>query len=81
MMLPDGAAATSDHAPKAPADHPGKAPCRQTVLCQAAPVVAPFPIGVVFIPMTPTPAMAEWANSPEVPSRPPDRDLRPPKTA
>ncbi len=81
MMLPDSAAPVTDQGAKAPADQPGKAPCQQTVLCQAAPVVAPIPVGVAFTPMSPTRAMARWTNSPDTPSRPPDRDLRPPKSA
>lgn len=81
MMLPDSAALASDHGSGAPADQKGKAPCQQTVLCQAAPVVAPAPIGVAFAPRAPTRAIARWTNSPEAPSRPPDRTLRPPKSA
>ena len=81
MMLPDAGAAASDHGRSAPADQQGKAPCQQTVLCQAAPVVAPLPAGFAFAPMSPTRALMPWTNAPETPSRPPDRNLRPPISA
>ena len=80
MMLPDGAAAAADHDSTAPAQK-SKAPCQQTVLCQAAPVVAPIPAGAAFTPLSPTRATMAWTNAPEAPSRPPDRNLRPPISA
>lgn len=76
MMLGDSAAASK--APDAPADREGQAPCQQTVLCQAAPVVAPPPVNVAIAPFVSTGVLASWADSLEPPSRPPDRSLRPP---
>jgi len=76
MMFPDAGAA--DHGPAKPMDQKGKAPCEQTVVCQPAVSAAPAPVAVKMAPPLFKSAALRWTDSPEAPSRPPDRSLRPP---
>lgn len=82
MMAPASASATAmdDHG-KAPAqgETPQKSPCVQTGFCQAASVAAPMVGETAAVLPLPRNALRHDLISDRVaPSRPPDRELRPP---
>lgn len=82
MMAPAQTSATAkgDHG-KAPAkgEMPQKSPCVQTGLCQTTSVAPPMAAATVAILYLPRgAAQHDIVSDRAAPSRPPDRDLRPP---
>lgn len=82
MMAPatPSTAAMDDHG-KAPAqgETPNKSPCLQTGLCQAASVAPPMAAATVAVLYLPRgAAQHDIVSDRAAPSRPPDRELRPP---
>lgn len=71
--------ATSDAPQSSPApDDKGKAPCEQMALCQAPVFAVPPLTRLSPVRISHVRVARVWNNTPEAPSRPPDRTLRPP---
>lgn len=72
------AQASADQAPKAPEGEPAESPCKAMVACVTAMALPTPPQTLAVAWLTPKNAGLRPANERRAPSRPPDRELRPP---
>lgn len=72
------AQASADQPQKAPKGDPAESPCQAMVACPTAIALPAAPLALPIAWLTPKDVGLRPAEEQRAPSRPPDRDLRPP---